>query len=83
MDTSSQEFPLPLLITGVAGVAGYNALHYFRERFPGQVIGIRQKNKWPLTGPDIEPCDAEDKAFRSVWLSIRAGLCGKLRTQIL
>ncbi len=62
MDTSSQEFPLPLLITGVAGVAGYNALHYFRERFPGQVIGIRQKNKWPLTGPDIEPCDAEDKA---------------------
>ena len=61
MDTFSQEFPLPLLITGVAGVAGYNALHYFRKRFPGQVIGIRQKNKWPLTGPDIEPCDAEDK----------------------
>ena len=61
MDTSRQEFPLPLLITGVAGVAGYNALHYFRTRFPGQVIGIRQQNKWPLTGPDIEPCDAEDK----------------------
>lgn len=61
MDSSNSEFPLPLLITGVAGVAGYNALHYFRTRFPGQVVGIRQKNKWPLVGPDIEPCDAEDK----------------------
>ena len=61
MDSSSSEFPLPLLITGVAGVAGYNALHFFRNRFPGQVVGIRQKNKWPLVGPDIEPCDAEDK----------------------
>ena len=47
MDSSNSEFPLPLLITGVAGVAGYNALHYFRTRFPGQVVGIRQKNKWP------------------------------------
>ena len=36
--------PLPLLITGVAGVAGYNALHYFRERYPGQVVGIRPCN---------------------------------------
>jgi len=60
MDSSATEFPLPLLITGVAGVAGYNALHYFRDRFPGQVIGMRQKNKWHLTGPDIEACDAED-----------------------
>ncbi len=27
--------PLPLLITGIAGVAGYNALHYFREKYAG------------------------------------------------
>jgi len=26
------EPPLPLLITGVAGVQGYNALHYFRAK---------------------------------------------------
>ena len=32
---------LPLLLTGIAGVAGYNALHYFRTRYPGQVVGIR------------------------------------------
>jgi len=52
--------PLPLLITGVAGVAGYNAFHYFRERYPGQVIAIRQEDNWPLTGPGIVPCNAED-----------------------
>ena len=43
--------PLPLLITGVAGVAGYNALAYFQGRYPGQVIGIRQQDNWRLSGP--------------------------------
>lgn len=52
--------PLPLLITGVAGVAGYNALHYFRARYPGQVVAIRQEDNWPLTGDGIIPCNAED-----------------------
>lgn len=58
--------PLPLLITGVAGVAGYNALDYFAARYnsesgPGQVIGIRQADNWPLSGPNIVACDAEDR----------------------
>ncbi len=53
--------PLPLLVTGVAGVAGYNALHYFHRRYPGQVFGIRQVDNWPLTAPYILPCDAEDR----------------------
>jgi dTDP-4-dehydrorhamnose reductase len=52
--------PLPLLITGVAGVAGYNALHYFQARYPGSVVGIRPKNNWPLQGRGLEVCDAED-----------------------
>ena len=52
--------PLPLLITGVAGVAGYNAFHYFRARYPGQVVAIRQEDNWPLTGDGIIPCNAED-----------------------
>jgi dTDP-4-dehydrorhamnose reductase len=52
--------PLPLLITGVAGVAGYNAFHYFRDRYPGQVVAIRQEDNWPLTGDGIVPCNAED-----------------------
>lgn len=52
--------PLPLLITGVSGVAGYNALPYFRQRYPGHVVAIRQRDNWRLQGPGIEPCDAED-----------------------
>lgn len=52
--------PLPLLITGVAGVAGYNALHYFQAKYPGQVFGIRQRDNWPLDGPGVVACDAED-----------------------
>lgn len=53
--------PLPLLITGVAGVAGYNAFEHFRRLYPGQVIGTRRVDNWPLGGPDIEPCDGHDE----------------------
>ena len=52
--------PLPLLITGITGVAGYQAFDYFHQRYPGQVIAIRQTSNWPLAGPGIVPCDAED-----------------------
>lgn len=31
---------LPLLITGVSGVAGFCAMNYFARRSPGQVVGI-------------------------------------------
>lgn len=54
------EVPLPLLITGVAGVAGYNALPYFQARYPGQVYGLRQRDNMRLNGPGILACDAED-----------------------
>ncbi|QDU97237.1 SDR family oxidoreductase [Lignipirellula cremea] len=53
--------PLPLLITGVAGVAGYNAFHYFQSRHPGEVFGNRQVNNWPLRGEGILACDIEDR----------------------
>jgi dTDP-4-dehydrorhamnose reductase len=56
------DIPLPLLITGVAGVPGYNALAYFRARYPGQVVGIRQSDNEKLNGEGIVPCDAEDPA---------------------
>lgn len=52
--------PLPLLITGVAGVAGLNAFHYFHDRYPGQVVGIRPRQTWRLRGPGILAQDAED-----------------------
>lgn len=53
--------PLPLLITGIAGVAGFNAFHYFRRKFPGQVIGLRQRDNPRITGDGVVPCDAEDR----------------------
>jgi len=55
------EPPLPLLITGVAGVAGYNAFHYFRHRYGRQVIGIRRRDNWRLRGEGILACDGDDR----------------------
>jgi dTDP-4-dehydrorhamnose reductase len=52
--------PLPLLITGVSGVAGYNALDYFRARYPGRVVGTRAVQTWRQVGDDIVGIDAED-----------------------
>jgi dTDP-4-dehydrorhamnose reductase len=57
---SLPDVPVPLLITGIAGVAGYNALHYFRQKYGGQVVGIRPVRNWRLTGPGVVPCDVED-----------------------
>lgn len=60
--------PLPLLVTGLAGVAGYNAFHFFRQRFGDAVIGIRRANNWPLSGPGMIACDIEDAAaIRDLW----------------
>ena len=58
---ASQPLPLPLLITGIPGVPGYNALHYFQAKYPGQVFGIRQADNSRLDGPGILACSAEDR----------------------
>jgi dTDP-4-dehydrorhamnose reductase len=55
------EVPLPLLITGVAGVPGYNAMAYFQAKYPGQVVGIRQADNFRLVGPGVVACNAEDR----------------------
>jgi dTDP-4-dehydrorhamnose reductase len=52
---------LPLLITGVAGVAGYNAFHYFRHLHGERVIGTRRSDNWPLAGEGIVACDVDDR----------------------
>lgn len=52
---------LPLLVTGIAGVAGLNAFQYFRKRYPGQVIGIRPHRTARLVGDGVVPLDAEDR----------------------
>src|SRR4051794_22316608 len=53
--------PLPLLITGISGVAGYNAFVYFQHRHPGRVIGIRPAQTWRLVGPDIVALDTDEE----------------------
>ena len=50
----------PLLITGITGVAGYNAFRYLRGKFPGQVIGTRPQQTWRLNGDGVVVLDAED-----------------------
>ena len=51
---------LPMLITGIAGVAGYNAFAYFRHKY-AEVWGQRPKKNWPLQGPGIVGVDLEDE----------------------
>ena len=53
---------LPLLITGIAGVAGYNAFAHFRRKFGDQVIGLRPVKNWPLQGDGIVGCNIENEA---------------------
>ena len=51
----------PLLVTGVAGVAGYNAFQHFRRLYGKQVLGVRPVNNWPLSGDGIIGCDVENR----------------------
>ncbi len=53
---------LPMLVSGIAGVAGYNAFFYFREKFGDQVIGQRTVRNWPLQGDGIVGCDIENES---------------------
>jgi dTDP-4-dehydrorhamnose reductase len=52
---------LPLLITGITGVAGFNALHYFQAKYPGRVVGVRPTATWQMVGPGVVPLDTEDR----------------------
>jgi len=54
--------PLPMLVTGVAGVPGYNAFRFFRELYGEQVIGTRRADNWTLREPGIHSWDVDDRA---------------------
>ena len=69
---TSDSVPLPLLITGLAGVPGYNAFSYFRRRFGNSVIATRRQGNWPLQGPGIVACDLGDAAsVQRLWKEYR------------
>src|SRR4051794_4064516 len=66
--------PLPLLITGISGVAGDNALHYFQRRYPGRVVGVRATQTVRLVVPGIVPLDLEDRdGVRALFAAHRFG----------
>lgn len=54
--------PLPLLVTGISGVAGLNAFFHFHRLHPGHVVGLRPPATWRLVGPGIVALDTEDEA---------------------
>lgn len=45
--------PLPLLITGITGVAGYHALAFFQARYPGRVYGLRHPEAAHFDAPGL------------------------------
>lgn len=68
----SETPPLPMLVTGIAGVPGYNAFHHFRRLYGDAVIGIRQSSMWPLQGEGVIACDVEDQhAIDRLWEKYR------------
>lgn len=52
---------LPLLITGITGVAGLAAWRYFQRLYPGRVVGIRPEQTPRDLGRDAFACDAADR----------------------
>lgn len=58
----SQPPALPLLITGVTGVAGYNAFPFFRNLFGEQVVGIRPTQTWQMQQAGVYAIDTDDLA---------------------
>mgnify|MGYP001576251724 CR=1 FL=1 len=69
---NSNEIPLPLLITGCAGVPGYNAFRYFWERYPKKVIGIRGTLTWKLQHENIYAVDIEvESALKELFARYR------------
>lgn len=51
---------LPLLVAGIAGVGGYNAFAWFRQKYGPTVWGQRPVRNWPLSGDGIWAIDLTD-----------------------
>src|SRR6056297_1274098 len=65
---------LPLLITGLAGVPGYNAFSYFREQLGDAVMALRQRNNWRLQDNGVMACDTDDaESLDALWAEHQFG----------
>jgi len=57
----NHEPPLPILVTGLAGVAGFHAFRWLVARYPGRVWGLRPGNNHHVRGEGILACNIEDR----------------------
>ena len=57
---TTSDLPLPLLVTGATGVAGYGALVYLQSRFPGRVFASVQETDLDFPAPDLIYIDLRD-----------------------
>ncbi|HMO15299.1 MAG TPA: sugar nucleotide-binding protein [Pirellulaceae bacterium] len=51
---------LPILVTGVSGVSGFNAFYYLSHHYPGQVFGQRPRETFRLNDTGILAFNLED-----------------------
>ena len=59
---------LPLLVTGLPGIPGYNSFHYLRRRYGDQVIGIKPRHTRALDYRGVYAISAEDEeAFQALF----------------
>ncbi len=74
LDVELGKPPLPILVTGITGVAGYNALAYFQSRFPGRVFGLLPPKTKDFTAPDLILANGDDpKELEAVFEKHRFG----------
>lgn len=58
----SARLRLPILVTGITGVAGFNAFLALRADYSGRVVGLRPHQTFRLNGDGIVTLDADDVA---------------------
>lgn len=60
--TPSADVPLPILVTGLAGVAGYHAFRWLSARYPGRVFGLIPARNPHVRGAHVLCGNIEDRA---------------------
>ncbi|ASV72781.1 dTDP-4-dehydrorhamnose reductase [Thermogutta terrifontis] len=60
--TPSADVPLPILVTGLAGVAGYHAFRWLSARYPGRVFGLIPARNPHVRGANVLCGNIEDRA---------------------
>ena len=60
--TSVETSYLPVLVTGVTGVPGFNFYAWAKSIYPGSIVAIRPTETWRMKGDGIYAIDPEDSS---------------------